>query len=245
MLSGIILLGGGAVLGSDADSTFAATNQSYQDMDYESALNGYLSLEKEGYQSASLYYNIGNCYFKMGELGYAILYYLRAKRLDPVDDDINANLAFARQFMPTRLEGVEINPVTEFMGTVTEPLTMNEAAWIWSALFIVFFLFISAAIYFRLSGLAAKVTGYCLFALLIAASGATAYKYRNEYLTKRAVIVSDETNIYSAPSDESDLEFVGAFGLTVEIDKSADKYFLVIFENKRRGWIKKDDVRII
>ena len=99
---------------SDVDSLFSSASNHFEQKEYDLALEEYVAVADMGYESAALYFNIGNCYFKQGQLGYAILYYLRAKKLNPNDDDINANLAFARQFMPTRLEGVKVNPVTEF-----------------------------------------------------------------------------------------------------------------------------------
>jgi hypothetical protein len=75
--------------------------------------------------------------------------------------------------------------------------------------------------------------------------GMTTYKYRIEYLTRTGVIVSEEARVFSAPAEDSDVEFVGAFGLTFEVGKRLDDYYLVIFENKRKGWIRKDDIGII
>jgi tetratricopeptide (TPR) repeat protein len=229
----------------DVDSLFASANNHFERQEYDRALNEYVKLADAGYQSASLYFNIGNCYFKEGQLGYAILYYLRAKRLNPNDDDINSNLAFARQFMPTRLEGVKINPVTEFLKKVVSPFTLNTLAWLSSILLAAFFLFLSAVIYFRLRGLGGKLIVYALLVLMIIGLGMTTYKYRIEYLVKTGVIVSEEARVFSAPSVDSDVEFVGAFGLTFEVGKKIDDYFLVIFENKRKGWIKRNDIEII
>jgi len=192
-----------------------------------------------------LYYNIGNCYFRQGELGYAILYYLRAKRLNPNDDDINSNLAFARQFMPTRMEGVKINPITSFFDMVVAPFTMNMMSWMGSILFILFLLFLSLMIYFQFRGLFVKITAYCLLILVIVTLSLAGYKFRSEYMTQKGVLVTTEAEIYSAPSENSDLEFTGGFGLTFEIKKSTGDYYLVIFENKRKGWIKKENVEII
>lgn len=229
----------------DVDSLFLQANKHFEDKDYSLALNDYLGLEETGYVSASLYFNIGNCYFKEGKLGYAVLYYLRARRLSPNDEDINANLAFARQFMPTRLEGVEVNPITAFLGTVVAPFTLEALAWMASILFVIFMLFLSAVIYLQFRGLFFKITAYSLLALLIVSAGMTTYKYRTEYLTKKGVLVAEEARVYSAPTDDSDLEFIGAFGLTFEIDKAEDGYYLVVFENKRKGWIQKVNVEII
>lgn len=231
--------------GLNTDSVFTAANHAYDNKDFAAALNGYLKLETANSISAPLYFNIGNCYFRQGKLGYAILYYMRAKRLTPRDGDIAANLAFARQFMPTSLEGVKINPVTSFFDSVVSPFTLNGLAWTASLVFIVFFLFLSGVIFFQWRGFWIKAAGYVLLALVLISSGMTSYKYRSDYMVPKGVIVADEAQVYSGPGEDNDLEFVGAYGLTFEVEKSLGDYYRVIFENQRQGWIKKSRVEII
>jgi hypothetical protein len=90
-----------------------------------------------------------------------------------------------------------------------------------------------------------KIIITVMIVLLAVAGGLTTYKYRTDYVTSRGVIVADEARVFSGPGEDNDLEFTGVFGLTFEVEKSASDYYLVIFENKRKGWIKKDKVAII
>ena len=235
----------GVTAALDADSLFNAANRLYEDADYKGALNGYLKLEENNYQSASLYFNTGNCFFKEGELGYAILYYLRAQKITPGDEEIKSNLEFARQFLPTIMEGVRINPVSGFFDSLAAPFTLNGIAWTSSIFFVVFMLLLSARLYYRFHGLMAKIATYLAVVLLLASSGLTTYKYRTEYLTRRGVIVAPEAKILSGPGGDNEIEFTGGSGLTFEIQKEVDEYYQVIFENKRKGWISKVDASII
>ena len=54
---------------------------SYQESDFEGALSSYLRVVEAGLESGEVYYNIGNAYFKVGDLARAILYYERARRM--------------------------------------------------------------------------------------------------------------------------------------------------------------------
>ncbi len=245
LLAIIIIVGAIDSYAIDADSLFAYAGTLYEDGKYNEALEVYKTIEQNNYRSAPLFFNIGNCYFELGEPGWAILYYLKARRLDPADDDIINNLEFARQFMPTRLVGVKINPFAEFMDTVVTPFTLEMSAWLASIAFILLILFLALAIHLGMRGTGTKIIGYSLLILTIATSVVTTYKYKTEYQTDYGVIVEEEANIFSAPSEESDLEFVGAFGLTFEIEKSSREYYLVMFENGRKGWINKSKVGII
>ena len=67
-------------------------NQLYENGKYIEATNLYQHLVDQGIQNSALHYNLGNAYFKLGQLGLAILNYKRASLIDPRDSDIRANL---------------------------------------------------------------------------------------------------------------------------------------------------------
>ena len=245
VLSSVLLSGGSTVKSETPDNLFKSAGEYYQNKNFEEALWIYKEIEETGARSASLYFNMGNCYFKLSKPGYSILYYLKAQKIDPYDADIETNLEFIQQFMPTRLEGVQINPVNSFMDIMVEPFTLNALAWVSSALFILLLLFWAIRIYMGLGTLFSKSLIAILLILVLFSSGLTTYKYRTGYLTERGVIVADEARVYSGPGEDNDVEFVGGFGLEFEVEKESGDYYLVMFENKRKGWIKKDNAAII
>lgn len=67
----------------------------YRQGRFSAALSAYEEQLKNAPNNPYLYYNIGNCYFKMGSTGLAIANYYRAFRLDPRDADIRHNLNLA------------------------------------------------------------------------------------------------------------------------------------------------------
>ena len=79
-------------------------NRRYQEGDFEEALASYLRLAEAGFESGEVYYNIGNTYFKLGDLAQSILYYERARRLLPGDEDVQANLDLARSLTVDEIE---------------------------------------------------------------------------------------------------------------------------------------------
>lgn len=83
------------VIPQDVNTQFFAANGLYREGKFQQAVSSYERLLDEGFISSSLYFNLGNSYFKMGRRGKAILYYKRAQRLAPRDPDIEANLRFA------------------------------------------------------------------------------------------------------------------------------------------------------
>ena len=81
-------------------------NAAYNSGDYSSALKLYEAIQTEGLHSAALYYNMANVYFKMDELAESILYYNRALRLAPADEDIRHNLEYAESMTKDSIEKI-------------------------------------------------------------------------------------------------------------------------------------------
>jgi tetratricopeptide (TPR) repeat protein len=225
---------------SQVNDEFAMANNFYQNKDYDSAIRMYQSVLNQGVESAPLYFNLGNAYFKKGNLGMAVLNYLRARRLDPSDEDIIHNLEFAKQFSRIQMEGVELNPVNSFMSSIVDSYHLYKLAWLTS----IFFIILIVILIFRFglgmnnSVIRVGVTLTIIFTLI--ASGLTTYKYRLDYLSRRGVVINEDVNVYTGASPQSDIELEAAPGLIFQILDENSEYYNVLFENKRRGWVNKD-----
>lgn len=219
---------------------FKMANQFYQEKDYDSAIRLYQSILNRGVESAPLYYNLGNAFFKRGELGYAVLNYIKARRLNPGDEDILHNLDFARQFSSVQMEGVTLNPINAFLVSIVDRYHLSRLAWIASLFFISVFVFLIVRFGLGIISPVVRAGLTVALTLLIISSGLATFKYRSDYLTRRAVIVAENSPVFTGPSEQSDIELEGAPGLIVEILAESNDYYNVLFENKRRGWIKKE-----
>ena len=84
---------------------FAQANDLYTKADYAQAASLYEQCLTDSTTQnlrpgsvALIYYNLGNAYFKAKQTPEAILWYERALRLDPSNEDIKHNIAFANFF---------------------------------------------------------------------------------------------------------------------------------------------------
>ena len=91
---------------ADPDASFTRGNADYAAKKYPSAINEYESLVKAGQWNPSLFYNLGNAYFRIDDLGRAILNYERALALDPQQPEARANLQLVRD----RARALELSP---------------------------------------------------------------------------------------------------------------------------------------
>ena len=87
------------------DVTKAEGDSAYIKDDYATAIQIYESLLKNG-ESADVYYNLGNSYYKAGEIAKAVLNYERALLMKPGNSDIRANLEVARAKTIDKVEPV-------------------------------------------------------------------------------------------------------------------------------------------
>ena len=76
-------------LAQQADSAYAADNFSLAERLYRE------SIAAEG-TSSTICYNLGNAYYRQGNLGMAIVNYERALKLDPTNKDARINLDFVK-----------------------------------------------------------------------------------------------------------------------------------------------------
>jgi len=76
----------------DAKTQWELANQAYQNGEYELARDHYEALVNRGIQNGDLHFNLGNAYFKTGQIGPSILHYEKALHYEPFHADINHNL---------------------------------------------------------------------------------------------------------------------------------------------------------
>lgn len=234
-----------ATLKASPADDFTQGNQYYEQKKYDSAVVVYERLVRSGLESAPLYFNLGNASFRAGDLGHAVLYYLRAQRLDPKDPDISANLDFARRFTSVQMEGVQLNPVSSLFESIVAPYSLSTLAWASSAFFILLFAFLIARFGYAMRGGLIKTGMWLALVLLFSASLLTTVKYHHDFLVRRAVVIAEQSVVHTGPSELAEKELDASPGLVVEILAESSDFYNVLFENKRRGWIRKDQVTVV
>ncbi|MDE7124928.1 MAG: tetratricopeptide repeat protein, partial [Muribaculaceae bacterium] len=87
---------------SSATDLVAQADSAYTSEDYRTAAKLYTRAIEEDGASATVLYNLGNTYFRMGSIGKSILNYERALKLNPSFKDARTNLAHIHISEPTR-----------------------------------------------------------------------------------------------------------------------------------------------
>ena len=98
-------------LGFSQQESFNKANTFYNNEEYENAIASYEDVLNSGLHSASLYYNLANAHYKLNHIAESIYYYEKALQLDPDNEDVQNNLAFAKKMT---IDAIEVIPQSGF-----------------------------------------------------------------------------------------------------------------------------------
>lgn len=219
----------------------------YEKGQFEQALDLYGQILSMGYESGELHYNLGNCYFKLGRIGSAILFYEKARRLLPSDDDVQANLELARSKITD-----EITPMPEFwlISAIRWTAYLLPLAWLLAGILGLAWGVCGALITRLLSRrdmqrrrLARAAVALTL--LLAVFAGAATVQYVDTYHRSEAIIMADEVRVVSAPGGGGTDLFSLHEGTKVRVDQQQGEWLEIILADGNVGWIQKDLVELI
>lgn len=242
----IVLFWGYGVFAADGTVT-AQAEQSYAAGNYAEAADIYNKILAEGMESADLYYNLGNCYYKLGENTRAILNYERALLLNPGDVTIRYNLEMAQQAIVDKIEVLpELFLVRWYKGLETY-CSADQWGYISVVMFVLFL--VMAALFFFSRSIVVKKTGFVVgIVLFFFTLGTIHFAIRqNNRITEReyAIITTPSVTVKGAPNDSGTSLFLIHEGLKVRIvDKLGDWYNIQLADGNE-GWIAKSDIERI
>jgi tetratricopeptide (TPR) repeat protein len=231
-----------------ADSLWNAANQAYVEGRWADAVEGYGLIEGMGLESAALYCNAGDAYFKDGNVAKAILYYERALKLDPSYSDARFNLELLNSGIQDRIE-----PVPEFvLKTWAKDVCYIMDSNAWAVCFLVFFaLTLAMLLLFILSpSVGGRRTGFftAIVMLVLAVSSLTfsAWQKRDNSRADDAVVMRPVTSVKSSPSSESSTDlFILHEGTKVKVVDAVGSWNNIELADGRQGWIRSADIERI
>lgn len=223
---------------SSLDYNFEQGNQLYADGDYRGAVREYEKVIAAGYETPELYYNLGNAYFRDGQLGLAIANYIRANRMSPGDDDIKANLEFARQFTIDKIEITEETILLDYINRFFDSFALNTITWSAAFFYVMTALVILLRYIYRRIYVPTPLV-VALVVLLAASVAFTGVKLDRDVLARRGVVVAQQAEVKNGPGDDFNTKFTAHAGLIFNIEREEAGYYWVNFENRVKGWIPK------
>ena len=221
--------------------------RAYVEGNYELAAEEYRAIADGGEYSLKLYYNLGNAYFKLGDMGRAILFYNRALRLAPSNEDVRHNLSLAESQIKDRITAVPEFFVKTWMRALRNAMSCTAwsilsllAAAAFLAMVLLFLL--ASPIVVRKMGFYGGVVMLLLFVCTTSLSVAS----RNDILSREgAVVLSSAISVKSSPDCSATDLFVLHEGTKLRILTEVDGWYEVVIADGKKGWIESHTVEQI
>ena len=228
-------------------ATKAEGDSAYVNSNYQEAIKIYESLLKQG-ESAELYYNLGNAYYRTENITRAVLNYERALLLSPGDGDIRFNLQIARSKTIDKIvPESEMFFVTWYRSLVN---MMSVDGWgrlalVSLALVIVLFLvyLFSARVWLQKVGFFGGGALLVVFVL----SNFFAWQQRHQLLYRQgAIVVAPSVTVKSTPAQNGTDLFILHEGTKVVItDGSMKNWREIRLADGKKGWIESKKIELI
>ncbi len=221
-----------------AEELYFEANRAFKENRYQEAIDGYFELIGKGYVNGHLYYNLGNAYFRSGQLGQAILNYKRAHLLIPRDADLNFNLSYALDQTQDAVSADQ-NFLKQAFFWLDE-ITFRELSWGFAVLNILFWGILVLRLFVR-----PEWTYYVFIVLLIfwlVGGVSLGVKWHQLRTDLRAVILAGEVDVLAGPDSNDTVLFKLHEGTTIHRERAEDGWSLIRLSKNQRGWIKSSAV---
>ncbi len=228
-----------------AQNGFEQGNLLYKKGNYQEASEVYENILRTKKHSAELYFNLGNCYFKMNKVAPAIFNFEKAMLLNPNDVDVQNNLRFAQKLQIDDIKEVQKVGFNKMLQDITSKYHYDTWAWIavgFSVLFLLFFV----GYYFSAYSLKKRLFFVGMFLVLIGifvsiASALFEKKLFDE--NQPAIVFAEITSVKAEPKQQSADVFLLHEGSKVQILETIDNWQKIEIADGKKGWILQSAIK--
>jgi len=229
-----------------AQNSFDKGNTLYKNGQYQEAILSYESVIKEDkQQSAELYFNLGNCYYKLNKVAPSIYNYEKALILKPNDPETLNNLKFAKKLTIDEIKEIPKVGFAKLLQNFTSVFHYNTWAMISVGIAFAFLLSfigyyfskftISKRIYFIIMFI-------LLFVLLITVSAGISEKdqFDND---RPAIVFAEMTELRSEPQKAGASIINLHEGAKVYVMQSLGSWRKIELTDGTEGWIDASAIK--
>ncbi|MCX6270115.1 MAG: tetratricopeptide repeat protein [Bacteroidetes bacterium] len=243
----LLLAGLTPAFSQDNRTPFDKANLLFKEKKYDAAAKEYEKVVQNGFESAALYFNLGNSYFKMNNIPMAIWYYEKARKLNPCDEDIIFNLKLANTRITDKIESIPELFFYRWWKEIRGLFSPDGWARITIVTFFLFFLL--AAIYLLMKKVVIrKISFWLSMTLLLITIFTFTFAWQTSQLRKiqkEAIIFAPAVNVKSSPDESSVDLFVLHEGSKVIITDNLGDWYKIFIANGSVGWIPAETMKVI
>ncbi len=220
-------------------TAFFRANTLYTQGQYAEAVAAYEAVLQSGLVSGNLYFNLGNSYFKAGQVGRAILNYERARRFLPSDPDLDANLRFAHSLTGTAVCHPPLWQRLVF--PLAHRVATDRLVWFTSAAHTLLFVIFAGYHLWPRRPQWLLFVGWGVTACMVVVTLSLVQQLRTGDWRRHAVVLEQgDTPVRFEPAASGTVHFSVPQGTRVQVLDVREGWWQVARCDGRRGWVEKE-----
>jgi tetratricopeptide (TPR) repeat protein len=226
------------------DEMMDNANSLYQKNDFTGAQKVYKELLDNGYQSAVLYYNLGNAHYRMGDLGYAIYYYEKALKLAPGDEDIIHNIKIANSRTVDKINEVPKIFITRWWDGLVVSLSANGWSFVLLLVFALFLFYLGLYLLTKKNSLQriAFYSGSGVLAVLILVLIIWLARLNIETSENFGILLDKNATVKVSPDVQSNDAFMLHEGIKFSLEEKMNGWYKIKLADGKLGWLPQNSV---
>lgn len=228
-----------------AQSAFDKANELYRKHQYAEAAQGYENILKEKKESAEVYYNLGNAYYKLGKIAPSIYNFEKALLLDPGYKDAGINLGYAKKMTIDNIKEVPKVGFGKMLYNLTGTYQYNT--WGWIAVGGAFgFLLLFVGYYFTGRTLFKRIFFISMFVALFVIAISIVSAIFVKSVTSRenpAIVFAEVASVKSEPNNNAEDAFILHEGTKVNVLEQVDNWKKIELADESIGWIESSAIK--
>lgn len=236
-----------SVFASTDNELMTKGNEAYQNQNYETAIDCYQTIVSHGMEGAVLYYNLGNAYFKNKQTAEALLWYERALRLDPSNEDIKHNIAYANLQITDKIEVLPELFIVRWWNGLSQSLNVTGWAIMAVVFAAVFALGVAVILVSRRRWLSVTAIAVTFLAFVIAIFSLIFASHESKRYVNQpdAIVMQSVVNAKGTPDEAAASLFVIHSGLKVSVTDRVGAWVEIKLPNGEKGWVEASSLEII
>ncbi len=230
------------VTASGIEKDYMEAVRLYNSRDYDKAVSLFERIADLPVVNGELYYNLGNVYYKKGDIGKSILWYERALKQIPGDPDLQFNHHYVSELVVDKIESTH-EPFVDALMFWRNSLTLRDSVFISVALTLTFCC-LSILRLFKSRRWMKYGERMMLFMSLMFVASAL-HEYYSAHFLKQAIVISKEVSVRSGLGDESTELFILHSGSKVNIEDAMRGYVKIRFSGDKVGWLEAKNIEQI
>jgi tetratricopeptide (TPR) repeat protein len=226
------------VCANDQEILSKAENH-YKNRDFQKAENIYRQMHNKYPRNTKILFNLGNTYYRLGELGKAIVYYRKAQKFRPRDIEIENNLSIVKKALIDRVKQKEETVLRKLVSfifnfSLNEYIVVGMVVWIMLNVLLVL-------LYIKNRGEIFRNVFWVVLMIAVFYSILLILKVRQEFLIIKGVVITKKVDIKSGPSKSMQSLFFVHEGTEFILIKKVNSWAKIKLANGFIGWMNDQD----